>query len=360
MFTELFSYRFNKKTIILEGPMRPLFFIMKNVKKDFCNIFFVHLRLLNFKFIVIMRKFYFLAAVATMFVTGANAQFTDDMESYTPGSMIYQDWWTDWGCGGTCSITSSTDQANDGAQSGNVPSDGTTDAVLDLGNKIFGTWYLQYYMYVPSNQEGYWNIQGTVPIGSGEWVMGNFFFNQDLLSPGVGSIDDCPGAPVSFTFPHDAWFEVYLKVNIEAGISLATCHLQIDGNDVLADGTPFTDAAGTVPTSLGGIDFFSISANNNYYVDTFYYGQDDPHVSGTSEFAAKGFSAYPNPVTNILNLKANEAINSVAIYNVLGQQVYSAKVNAMTSTVDMSQMASGAYFVKVNINGTEGTVKVIK
>jgi hypothetical protein len=65
-------------------------------------------------------------------------------------------------------------------------------------------------------------------------------------------------------------------------------------------------------------------------------------------------------VNNVLNLQANEAISSVAIFNVLGQEVYSAKVNAMTSQVDMSQMASGAYFVKVNIGGTEGTVKVIK
>ncbi|MEJ6664077.1 MAG: T9SS type A sorting domain-containing protein, partial [Flavobacteriaceae bacterium] len=81
---------------------------------------------------------------------------------------------------------------------------------------------------------------------------------------------------------------------------------------------------------------------------------------GTQDFATKGFSVYPNPVNNVMNLQANENISKVAIYNVLGQEVYSAKINAMTSSVDMSSMATGAYFVKVNINGTEGTVKVIK
>ena len=65
-------------------------------------------------------------------------------------------------------------------------------------------------------------------------------------------------------------------------------------------------------------------------------------------------------MNNVLNLQANEAISNVAIFNVLGQEVYRANINAMTSQVDMSQMASGAYFVKVNIGGTEGTVKVIK
>lgn len=306
-----------------------------------------------------MKKHYFLVALFALALTSVNAQFVDDMEAYTVGQPISQDWWTDWGCGGGpgCAIMSSDAQANDGSKSGLIPADGTTDAVLDLGNKIFGTWYLTFYMYVPSNQEAYWNLQGTVPIGAGEWIMGNFFFNQDNLNPGVGLCDACPGAPVNWTFPHDQWFPVTLNVDISLGISLATCEFIVDGNVVLPAGTPFTDSAGTIPTSLGGIDFFSISANNLYYVDSLVYSDN---IVGTQDFASKGFSAYPNPVNNILNLQANESISNVAIYNVLGQEVYSAKVNALTSQVDMSQMASGAYFVKVNINGTEGTVKVIK
>ena len=316
------------------------------------------MRLLNFKFIIIMRKNYFLAALTALFVSvGSFAQFTDDMESYTAGTQVLQDWWTSWDGTQANGIWCSTDFAQSGAQSGWVDDTGSTDPVLDLGNKIFGTWYFTMSMYVPSNQEAYLNIQGTVPIGGGEWVMGNFFFNQDLASPGVGLIDGCPGAPVNFNFPHDEWFDFTLNVDISAGISAATCELIIAGDTILAPGTPFTDVNGVVPTSLGGLNLFSISTNNTYYVDDLVYSDN---IAGVNDFASKGFSAYPNPVSNILNLQANEAINSVAIYNVLGQEVYSAKINAMTSTVDMSQMASGAYFVKVDINGTEGTVKVIK
>jgi len=65
-------------------------------------------------------------------------------------------------------------------------------------------------------------------------------------------------------------------------------------------------------------------------------------------------------VKNILNLNAKEAISSVSIYNVLGQQVYNAKVNALNTTIDTSSFASGAYFVKVNVGGTEGIVKILK
>ena len=68
---------------------------------------------------------------------------------------------------------SSDAQARSGAKSGYIPGDGTTDAVLDLGNKIFGEWGLEFWMLVPNDKEGYFNLQGTVPIGSGEWVVGN-------------------------------------------------------------------------------------------------------------------------------------------------------------------------------------------
>ena len=44
-----------------------------------------------------MRKNYFLAALTALFVSvGSFAQFTDDMESYTAGTQVLQDWWTSW------------------------------------------------------------------------------------------------------------------------------------------------------------------------------------------------------------------------------------------------------------------------
>jgi hypothetical protein len=281
------------------------------------------------------------------------------MESYTDGQPIYQDHWTDWACGGTCALISSSAQALSGGLSGMVPGDGTTDAVLDLGNKIFGEWGLSFWMYVPSGKEGYWNLQGTVPIGAGEWIVGNIFFNQDLGAPGVGLIDNSALGPVNFNFPHDEWFRIIMNWDINAGIGAATWEMIVDGATVIPAGTAFTDGVGTVPTSLGGIDFFSITTDNLFYVDDFDY-QNAFITLGTADLDSKGFAAYPNPVSNVLNLRANEAITSVAIYNILGQQVHNSKINATSSTIDMSSYASGAYFVKVNIGGTEGIVKIVK
>ncbi len=310
-----------------------------------------------------MKKNYFLVALLALAFTSVNAQtveFDDDMESYTDGSEIFEAQWTSWSGTSADAIFASSAQAQSGSLAGYVPDNGTTDGVLDLGSKIFGEWYLQFYMYVPSNKEAYWNLQGQVPIGAGEWVIGNVFFNQDLASPGVGLIDDSALGAVSFDFPHDEWFEVRMEWDINSGISLATWGMSVAGVEVIPVGTAFTSADGTTATSLGGFDFFSISANNEYWLDDVLY-QDFPiDAAGTADFNEKQFSVYPNPVSNVLNLQAKEAISSVSIFNVLGQEVYNANIDALTSTVDMSNFASGAYFVKVNIGGTEGTVKVIK
>jgi hypothetical protein len=311
-----------------------------------------------------MKKNYFLAVLFSFAMISLSAQFSDDMESYVDGSPISGAHWTDWGCGGGpgCAIMSSSAEAQGGLLSGLIPDDTTTDAVLDLGNKIFGTWGLSFWMYVESDQNGYWNLQGNVPIGAGEWIIGDVFFNQDNANPGVGLVDNSALGPVNFDFPHDTWFRVVMNWDISAGISAATWGWWVDGVWVLPDGTPFTDGAATVPTSLGGFDFFSIDGNCLYYMDSFEYieGYIDPQTSGVEDLNEKGFSAYPNPVTDILNLRANEEISSVSVSNILGQVIYSANVDSMNSTIDMSSYSSGTYFVTVQIGNTQGTVKVLR
>jgi len=149
----------------------------------------------------------------------------------------------------------------------------TTDAVLDLGNKIFGQWGLEFWMYIPAGKTAYYNLQGTVPIGSGEWIVGNIFFNQDGANPGGGSIDDSALGAVEFTYPEGQWFPVVMNFDISLGIAAATWQFNINGNDVLPAGTPFTNSNGDTASSLGGIDFFSIDTNNELYIDDLCYGE---------------------------------------------------------------------------------------
>jgi len=81
---------------------------------------------------------------------------------------------------------------------------------------------------------------------------------------------------------------------------------------------------------------------------------------GTNDNVIEGFSFYPNPTNGTLNLDSVEAIEDVAIYNLLGQQVLGQDVNATSTQLDTSSLATGAYLMKVTVNGQTGTYKVIK
>ena len=72
------------------------------------------------------------------------------------------------------------------------------------------------------------------------------------------------------------------------------------------------------------------------------------------------FNFYSNPVNDMLTIKAQASIDSITVYNMLGQAVVRSTPNTTDSTVDMSALQTGAYFVQVSINNTLKTVRVIK
>ncbi|OZV66585.1 T9SS type A sorting domain-containing protein, partial [Winogradskyella aurantia] len=72
------------------------------------------------------------------------------------------------------------------------------------------------------------------------------------------------------------------------------------------------------------------------------------------------FNYYPNPVENTLTLGAQNNIETVVMFNMLGQEVLRTLPNNVTSNLDMSRLDAGAYFVKVTIANITKTIRVIK
>ena len=81
---------------------------------------------------------------------------------------------------------------------------------------------------------------------------------------------------------------------------------------------------------------------------------------GLDDVAVSEFTFFPNPVNNVLSIKAQASIDGITIFNMLGQAVVRSTPNTTDSTVDMSALQTGAYFVQVSINNTLKTVRVIK
>jgi len=300
-----------------------------------------------------MKKNYLLTLVILVFAFSSHAQIIDDdFESYPLGSLIPVAHWSNWSQStGSSSenITISNTYASSGTQSGFIGNGGVQDALLLLGNLTSGLYTLEFKMYVPSGNSGYFNIQGTIPGGvlTGVFNSGDIYFNQDNASPGVGV--DLAQDTITFSFPHDAWFTVTIDFNLDLGVP--TYQIFIDGTPI--DPTPysFQDDA-----TLGAIDFFSVGATHVAYYDDFLFD----NTLSVDEFSLDLFSVYPNPVNDILNINSRANVDSISIYNILGKTVLETKPNSISPSIDMRSLPSGIYLVKVVIGDNSKTIKVIK
>ena len=64
-------------------------------------------------------------------------------------------------------------------------------------------------------------------------------------------------------------------------------------------------------------------------------------------FSASNFKMFPNPVKDFLNISLDSEIAGVSIYNLLGQEVLRKSINARQDKIDVSELSSGTYIIKV-------------
>jgi hypothetical protein len=83
-------------------------------------------------------------------------------------------------------------------------------------------------------------------------------------------------------------------------------------------------------------------------------------ILGADEHTISGLTYYPNPVQDRLHIDAQENIEKISVFNVLGQEVLSILPNTTRATVDTSTFAKGMYVVQVASNGATGSYKIIK
>lgn len=81
---------------------------------------------------------------------------------------------------------------------------------------------------------------------------------------------------------------------------------------------------------------------------------------GNNSFDASSFSAIPNPVKDVLNVSYAKNINSISVFNLLGQMVLSETPNSNSYQLNFSNLSSGTYLVKVVSDEATKTIKIIK
>ncbi len=69
---------------------------------------------------------------------------------------------------------------------------------------------------------------------------------------------------------------------------------------------------------------------------------------------------YPNPSNREINISSENIINSIEIFNSLGQRVYYSVVNSNTKTIDISSFVNGVYILGINTENGVIRKKIIK
>ncbi|MCG2419722.1 T9SS type A sorting domain-containing protein [Aequorivita sp. F47161] len=157
-----------------------------------------------------------------------------------------------------------------------------------------------------------------------------------------------------------------IKEGIDNGVSPVTLHsVYLDENGDFA-WSEETRPVATFMASKGRINFTENAASQSVAVFTedkgdgqkIYAQNVADDTAGVEDFSDVSIS-FANPVKAEMIIKSNSPIEAISIYNVLGQQLYSAKYNGDTSiSVNTQNLTTGIYFM--NVSSKEGTQKGIK
>ncbi len=84
-------------------------------------------------------------------------------------------------------------------------------------------------------------------------------------------------------------------------------------------------------------------------------------VTATNEVnKTDALTVYPNPTSNLIHVQADGIISEVVVTNYLGQVVDVQTLSNNQTTVDLSQLENGVYFLEVKTDAANHSVKVVK
>ena len=86
----------------------------------------------------------------------------------------------------------------------------------------------------------------------------------------------------------------------------------------------------------------------------------DPFIAvGYNKLTNEQIMIYPNPATEVVNVKSDYSITRIDVMNFVGQTIYTnSDVAAMTAKINVTTFKPGVYFVKVSTSEGVRTVKI--
>ena len=182
----------------------------------------------------------------------------------------------------------------------------------------------------------------------------------------------------------------YLNADLALTLYAASTASDLDPDDYLAllvtqdDGASWTELArwdenSTLTPEGAPMDEITLSGYNNETYFAFYAFSDTSGVdndlfidnfqitatslsdtAGVEDESLVTLNVYPNPASDVLNISAQNTINTVEIFNVLGQKVITMQVENTSAEINVSNLNAGIYLIKYEINNSISTKKFVK
>lgn len=314
-----------------------------------------------------MKKCYLIALtfLATAIHLQAQVIFNETFETYDLGDMLNQntELWGVWsGNNNAAEDIDITDAySNSGTKCGFIgPGQGPQDVLLNLGNKTTGVYQLTFQMFIPTGKTAYFNVQGMLSATGGAGNGGVGIFNSTNLifnnaenpagGPGIGGAYPALTAGAAnyvWDYPEAAWFPIVITFYPDSS------QWQMSVNNVeIARQTMSEDMV------VGGIDFFAFNANNEYYIDDVVFTEGD--LTDIKSQEAIVLEVYPNPVVDELFIRTEEEVDELILYNILGQAVIRKQTNQISPSINLGELRSGTYLLKIVIGEKSKTIKISK
>ena len=163
-----------------------------------------------------------------------------------------------------------------------------------------------------------------------------------------------------------------LNTAIDSEATLSSTSTEVDGYMLISN--DFNEDKSNATTNNFTTTTFSFTATTSKVIiyvraplavdsdnEVFYDNLELRAVVAASvkDVFADNISMYPNPANNFINISTPEEISSVEVYNIVGKRVLSIK-NLKNNQVDISNLSSGMYMLRLT-NGTSiATKKIIK
>lgn len=193
-------------------------------------------------------------------------------------------------------------------------------------------------------QENVLDIYGPFIINDNTASRVSFAFQQALSA---GSMTNNVTATASKLF--------HLKLTFTDATKSPMVEFEDDESEVDKCRDQFYTACGP---DAGGVSLADCFNHPGEVFEDASFDSDGATLSITDNDLAQVVSIYPNPVNQILYIKLKQEA-SYELFNNLGQTVLTGKLRIDTNTLDVSNLHSGLYLIKINNTMGSVTKKII-